>query len=375
MEYKKILVLSASAGAGHVRAADALVRAFQASGRAKEIVHLDTLEYTSKAVRTLYAKAYFEMARTAPDVLGWVYDLLDKPARNEKKMRALERINVALFMRLLRRIQPDLVVNTHFLPADIIGYLRRKERLSCRSAVVITDYDAHAMWINRDVDFYCTACEEETMYLRALGIPAEHIATTGIPIDPVFGEHKDKFAMREKHGLHRDRPTILISTGGFGVGNSVSILEALRAMHQPAQVVVICGKNAELFDNVKNFVDEHNATSAAVRIHPVGFTTEMDEYMSAADLIIGKPGGLTSSEAMAKGLAFVILNPIPGQEERNSDYLLEHGAAVKCNNILTLAYKVDQLLAHPHKLETMRANALAVARPHAATSVVNALCG
>ncbi len=372
MDYKKILILSVSSGAGHVRAAEALVSAFHSTNSAQEIVHLDTLQYTSKAVRTLYSKAYFEMARTVPDVLGWMYGMLDKPWRNEKKMRALERINVALFMRLLRKIQPDLVISTHFLPADILSYLRRKEQVSCRSVVVITDFDAHAMWLNRDVDFYCTACEEESVYLQKLGIAAEKMCTTGIPIDPVFREKKDKAEMRRNFGLDEKLPVILVSAGGYGVLDSCAILKALADLQRPVQVVALCGHNDELKAEVQSFAAEHSGT---LQIHAVGFTKKMDEYMSAADIIIGKPGGLTTSESLAKGLAMIILHPIPGQEERNSDYLLENGVALKCNNLQTLAYKVELLLANPQRLQRMQAQALSIAKPNAAVAVVNALCG
>ncbi len=367
--FRKILVLSVSAGAGHVRAADAVVFACQSEGIAREIVHLDTLEYTSKAVRTLYTKAYFDMARTAPDVVGWVYGFLDKPWKNEKKMRALERLNVALFMRLLKRIQPDLVINTHFLPADIISYLRRKEQLNCKSAVVITDYDAHAMWLNRDVDLYCTACEEESVYLQELGIAPQKVVTTGIPIDPRFALKEDKREVRKEMGLKLDVPVVLVSCGGFDADHVVALVESLRKMKQKAQVLVMCGRNEDLLKRIGSIksVPEH------LHIQAIGYTTLMHRYMSAADVLVGKPGGLTSSEALAKGLAMVIVAPIPGQEERNSDYLLENGAALKCNNVQTLAYKVDGLLEDRQKLQRLQTNALSVAQPDAALKVVRSL--
>lgn len=368
--FRKVLVLSASAGAGHVRAADALVKAFNAEQAAQEIFHLDTLQYTTKAFRNLYSKAYIEMANNAPDVLGWIYDLMDKPWKNEKRMRALERLNVGLFMRLLKRHQPDLVVNTHFLPADIIAWLRRKEKLKCPQAVVITDFDVHAMWLNRSVEYYFTACEEARVYLSTLGIAADTISTTGIPIDPIFGVEKSRKEMQQKYKLKADVPTILISAGGFGVGNMEHILSSLCTMKHKTQVLAMCGRNDELKEKVESFSKQNTSHT---EIHAVGFTTLMDEYMSASDIMIGKPGGLTVSESLAKGLAMVIVNPIPGQEERNSDYLLEQGVALKCNNLPTLAYKLDSLLDDPQRLATMQAKARAIATPDAAASIVRQL--
>ncbi len=368
--YKKILILSASSGAGHVRAADALVKAFRASAKVQEIVHLDTLEYTSKAVRTLYTKAYFEMAKSAPDVLGWMYGLLDKPLRNEKKMRALERLNVSLFMRVLRRIQPDLVVSTHFLPADIIEELRRREHVRCRSAVVITDFDAHAMWLNKDVDRYFTACQEAKVYLERIGMDASRVVASGIPIDPVFSQTRDVKQTRMDLGLDPAVPMVLLSAGGLGVLNMSELLRSLVSITSPVQIVAVCGKNEQLKREVEEVAHELHAR---LPIHAVGFTTRMDEYMSAADLIVTKPGGLTSSEALAKGLAMIVVQPIRGQEERNSDYLLENGVALKCNNLATLSYKIELLLADPDRLQRMKTRALSIAKPFAAQTIVDSV--
>lgn len=370
-QFNKVLILSASAGAGHIRAADALVKGFNQLGIAKEIFHLDILQYTNKAFRNLYSKAYIDMANNAPDVLGWIYDVMDKPWKNEQRMKAFDRLNTGLFMKVLKRHQPDLVVNTHFLPADIIAYLRKKEKLACKQAMVITDFDVHAMWLNKGVDYYFTACEEARQYMIALGIQPSIISTTGIPIDSVFSDNTEKQQTRIALGLHPTTPTALISAGGFGVGNMEHMLNSLITATNKVQILAMCGKNKELFHKISTFSKANN--NATVTIHAVGFTTEMHTYMSASDIMIGKPGGLTVSESLAKGLAMIIVNPIPGQEERNSDYLLESGIALKCNNLPTLAYKLDSLLGNPNRLQQMQSNALKHATPKAAQTIAS-LC-
>ena len=178
--------------------------------------------------------------------------------------------------------------------------------------------------------------------------------------------------MRRKHGLESDRTTILLSAGGFGVGSVEALISALMPLQHRAQVVAICGRNAELKARLARVVARSNP-QANVVVRPVGYTQEMDEYMTASDLIVGKPGGLTTCEALAKGLVFVIVNPIPGQEERNSDHLLENGAAIRSNNPATLGYKIKQLLEDPARLEKMRENALAFARPNAAITIAEKL--
>ena len=366
----KVLILSASAGAGHIRAAQALERAFQQAGAAREIRHIDTLEYTNKLFRTLYSKAYIELVNKLPEVPGWFYDKLDKPWQNERRRLALDKLNTRPFVKMLKEYQPDLIVCTHFLPAEIVSWLKAKEQLSSRQAIVVTDFDVHAMWLCHHYERYFVAREEARVYLAAIGIPADKITVSGIPIDPVFAEPKDKLEMRAKHGLKPDVPTILMSAGGFGVGAMDGLIESLLPMQHAAQVVAICGRNEELKQRIEQM---RVPATSKVTIKATGFTTEMDEWMAASDIVLGKPGGLTTSEALAKGLVFVVVNPIPGQEERNSDALLEAGAGVRCNNLPVLSWKLDQLLGDQPRFAAMQANALKLARPHAAQDIVNTL--
>ena len=364
----KVLILSASAGAGHVRAAQALERAFQANGQAGEVRHVDALEFTNKVFRTIYSKTYIEMVDRAPEVLGWLYDTLDSPWEKERRRLAWDKLNTRPFVKLLEREQPDLIVCTHFLPAEMVSWMKAKHRLACPQTIVVTDFDVHAMWLCHHYEHYFVALDETREHMVRLGIPAGKVSTTGIPIDPVFAQAKDKAAMRAQLGLAPDRTTILLSAGGFGVGPVEHIVATLTTLERPAQVVAICGRNAELLARMKKLAVASSARRGT--LVPIGYTTAMDEYMSAADVLVGKPGGLTTSEALAKGLLPVIVNPIPGQEERNSDHLLEEGAAIRCNNLPVLAWKLDRLLDDAPRVARMRQNVARLARPHAARDVV-----
>jgi processive 1,2-diacylglycerol beta-glucosyltransferase len=369
---ERVLVLSASAGAGHVRAAQAIERAFAAAGAAREVRHVDALEHTTALLRRVYARTYLDLVNRAPELLGWLYDYLDTPWQGQRRRLALDRLNTRRFVKLLESYQPEWTVCTHFLPAEIIAWLRREARLRTRHAIVVTDFDVHAMWLTREVDRYFVALDETRAHLERLGIPGVKIRVTGIPIDPVFAAPKDRQAMRRAHDLDPDRTTLLVSAGGFGVGPVEHLARALLELRRPVQAVVVCGRSVEL----KARLDGLAAGVAAdhpVRLHVVGYTTAMDEYMAAADLLVGKPGGLTTSEALARGLVMVIVNPIPGQEERNADHLLEEGAAIRCNNLPVLADKIERLLADPARLAAMRASVGRLARPRATHDVVAAL--
>jgi processive 1,2-diacylglycerol beta-glucosyltransferase len=366
---RNVLILSASAGAGHVRAAQAVERAFSEMKAAHSVRHVDTLEYTNPLFRRLYSKAYIDMVNRMPEVLGWLYDFYDNPAKDDRLQVAFDKLNTRPFVKMLEQYQPDLTVCTHFVPAEIISWLIGKGALKTRQAIVVTDFDVHAQWLCPNYEHYFVALDETRAHLTELGSPPEKVSVTGIPIDPAFAVPKDRGAMRDKYGLRRDGVVILISAGGFGVGKIDSLITPLLRLRHRAQIIAICGRNEEL----KAELDRLAASlplDSRVAIKVVGYTAAMDEYMAASDLVVGKPGGLTTSEALASGLVFVVVSPIPGQEERNADHLLEEGAAIRCNNLPVLAYKIDRLLDDPQRLASMQANVRRLARPRAAQDIV-----
>ena len=364
-----VLILSASSGAGHVRAGDALERAFAETRAARTVTHLDTLEYTNPLFRRVYSKAYIETVNRMPEVLGWLYDWHDKPGRTDQLQLAFNKLNTGPFVRMLKEKQPSVTICTHFLPAEIIAWLNASGRIATRVMTVVTDFDIHAQWLTPGTFHYFVACDETRAHLEELGIPGERVTVSGIPIDPAFSRPHDRDAMRVKHGLNREGSILLISAGGYGVGNINSLIISLLKLRHPAQVVAICGRNQELKAELDVLANDQ-ARESRVELKVVGYTTEIHEYMAAADLIVGKPGGLTTSEALASGLVFIVFCPIPGQEERNSDHLLEEGAALRCNNLPAIAYKIDRLLDDPARLATMRENVRRLARPRAAFDIV-----
>ena len=367
--YKRVLILSAAVGNGHTMAAESLKEAFELKGLAGEVRHEDVLKFTNPLFRRLYGKAYIDLVNRAPDLLGWMYDQADEPWKFEKWRLFFDKLNATPLIKMVRRYEPDWIVCTHFLASEIVSDLKRDSKLACPQAVVVTDFDMHALWLCRNYEHYFVALDETKAYLETLGFPAEKVTVSGIPIRPLFGEKKDKTEMRLNHGLAVDMPTVILSLGGFGVGRVDRLIDALRSIRRPVQILAMCGRNEEL----KSRLEKESSGDSVVRMIPVGYTKQMDEYMSAADLIVGKPGGLTTCEALAKGLVFVIVDPIPGQEERNSDHLLENGAAIRSNNPATLGYKIERLLDDPARLEQMRQNALAFSRPRAAMEIADKL--
>jgi processive 1,2-diacylglycerol beta-glucosyltransferase len=364
----RILVLSASVGAGHMRAAEAVELALRQVTPEATVRNIDVLELTNAAFRRVYGKAYLDLVNKAPHFLGYFYDYLDRPhptGHGDRLRLAVQKINLLRFIRFLESEPWDLVINTHFLPAEIIASLRKQERLTIPQVTVTTDFDTHRLWVHQPCELYFTATEEGALYLHHWGVPATDTVATGIPIHPEFTVAKDRAACLARHGLVGDRPILLQLAGGFGVGPIEKIYRALLDVEVPAEIVVVTGRNEKAKEQLQAV-----PCPPRHRTKVFGFTKEIDELMAVADLVVTKPGGLTTSETLARGAAMVIVNPTPGQESRNNDFLLENGAAIKVNNLATLAYKVTNVLRTPDRLARFKANARALARPRAAFDVV-----
>jgi len=365
----RVLLLSASSGAGHVRAAQALEKSFAARGDCT-VEHIDTIHYVSKLFKNVYDKTYISMVRRAPDLMGLLYDRTDKPWQNTRRRLALDRVNSRPLIRLLKRMQPDLCVATHFLAGEIIAWLIAKEKLAARNAIVVTDYDVHAMWLVKTVDRYFVALEESAEYLARIGVAREKIRITGIPVDPLFASPLDRAEARRALQLDPAATILLLSAGGYGIGPVEQLVKDLVALQKPWQIVAIAGKAAKVCKRLEEIArGAGKLASGAARLVAVGFTKEMDKYMAAADLLVGKAGGLTTSEALARSLPMALIEPIPGQEERNADHLLEAGAAMRCNNLPAAAWKIARLLDNPERLARMREAAQRMGKPDAAAEI------
>jgi processive 1,2-diacylglycerol beta-glucosyltransferase len=322
----------------------------------------------SPAFRKVYSDGYFEMVKRAPQLLGWLYEATDKPFHKDRLRQKLEQAGAMRLLKKIREFDPDVAVCTHFLPTAMLNRERRKRRCRARILTVVTDFEVHGMWLATPSDHYFVATDEAKAHLQSLGIVPSAVTVSGIPTHPLFVEKKDQAQLRQKLGWREDLPAMLVSAGGFGAGNAERMVEALMDAELRTQIVAVCGKSAALKSSIEKIASRRKGQDLPV-LKAIGFTTQMDELMAAADLMIGKPGGLTTSESLIKGLGWVVVNPIPGQEEKNAIYLLEQGVGVWSDNLHTLGFKVRSLLEQPGRLEAMRKNALRVARPDAASVV------
>ncbi len=370
----RALVLSASVGAGHVRAAQALESALAGSGDGCSARHVDVLSLANPLFRRIYGRGYLDLVNHAPTLVRLLYDRTDAPPdpfRAGARLRgALERASLPGWARLLGSPEWDVVVCTHFLPGALAAGLCRAGLLRVPWATVVTDFDAHGMWVNQPCDRYFVASTEAAASLAHWGVPCERIEATGIPVHPAPASPGAAPDPLREAGLSDERgPLVLLMAGGFGVGPIRSVFESLLGL--PVRLLALCGRNqrvrAELSDLVR-------ARGAGPRAAAIGFTSRVPDLLALSTLVVSKPGGLTVSECLAAGVPLAVMHPIPGQEERNADFLLERGCAIKLNGPGAVAAKVAALLADPARLRIMAERARAEGRPLAAQAVAARVC-
>ena len=359
---ERLLILSAGVGSGHNSAAAALQKAAAARADIDEVLVVDVLQESTALYRDLLGKGYFALVDSVPWLVDWGYDVSDLPFRRRGPIDPWTRANAVPTISEIKRFKPTAIICTHFLPAQLVASLLLRGSTEARTAIVTTDYDFQGLWLTSAFHALFLAREEGRVQLTALGLPPDRVSATGIPI-----------ALTQTAPRTRDEaqpPMLLVSAGASGGDYAAAVVRQTMHVRSPFRATVVCGRNEELRARIEKLV-----APAADRYRVLGYTSEMPQLLREADLFIGKPGGLSASECMAAGLPMVLVNPIPGQEVRNGDYLMEQGAAVRCNTPSTIGWKIDQVLGEAGRLQRMQDAARRVGRPGAAADVLDGLLG
>jgi processive 1,2-diacylglycerol beta-glucosyltransferase len=361
---KRVMILSASVGSGHVKAADALARVMRSRPDVDEVFSDDSLDHTNVLHKQFYSTLYKKLSAMLPEFLGWWYETSDDPWVADKGRLLIDLPQALPLINLVREFRPDVILCTHFMPAGVISWLISNGKLDARLGVVITDFHFHAFWITRAFNWYFVAQEDDKIHMEALGLPADRIEVTGIPVEPEFGNPVDVQAVLERHGLQPGRPTILLVAGALGMSPATAVVRQLLQVDRDFQAIIVCGRNEEMQNEIVELLKDRPSD-----FRVLGYSKDMADFMSVATILLSKPGGMTTAEAVACGLPMMILDPIGGQEERNADVLLEAGAAVKCTEVTLVAHKLRRLLDDPDRLRQMAQNARKLGRPNAASEI------
>ena len=366
----RVLILAASYGEGHWQASRATETELRRREPDAEVSVLDFGQFLNPAVNSLARYTYLQSIRRAPRLYGEFYYRTMRIRPDSGVQRRLNRLGHTPLQAALNRQRPDLVVCTHPTPAGVMSRLRQSGLTDVTLATIVTDYAVHSQWLHPMVDMYFVGSEFMRDAFIQWGLSPETVHATGIPIRAMFSEPVDREAARARFGLRQDLPTILLMGGACSVLSQMErIPRLLRELDQEVQVLTVCGRRERMRRRMEREADRFGRE----RMKVYGYVEQMGELMGAADLIITKAGGLTTTEALAMNLPIVIYRPIVGQEEENTRFLVGAGAAVATYNLKDLKRCLHGLLQSPENLRRMRAAARIIAKPHAAQALVSTM--
>ncbi|MFC1804535.1 glycosyltransferase [Candidatus Omnitrophota bacterium] len=362
----KIFILYASAGAGHRRAAEAIYDYFGSQDPDLQLKLVDSLEFAHPIFRIGYASGYSFLVSHLPHLwsLFFKFTCLHLPRSFVESVRSIvNRMSAQCLIRLLIRENPDCIISTHFLPSKVAAYLKRKSLIRSKLFTVITDYILHPFWLAEGTDTYIVPCSLTKDELRLAGVKNEMVKDIGIPIDIKFSKQYQKDEVRARLGLKKKKFSVLISTSAFGIGPIEKLVEAL---HRDVQLMVVCGRNTQLFSRL----DELEYSN--VRLFT--FVDNIEELMAASDLVITKPGGLTISELLAMELPPIFVSVIPGQEEDNLRALKNYGVGIKEKDPQRVSNIVLEYRSSLEKLNRAKEDLSRIKKPFAVRELYNVVC-
>lgn len=368
MKKKKIMLLYASIGGGHYKAADGIKNYLLRNYPEHEIEMVDALKYTNKVVDKIVISAYVNMARYSPKFWGEIYSFSEKQYSAVNFSNAVQRILSIKLLKLFQKEKPDIVISTHPFITEMVAILKKKNKFQTNLNVIMTDYASHKFWELKSeyVNRYFVANEEMKYTLINNGIKESKIFVTGIPVGDAFLKEYDKNELYNLFDLDKNKRTVLLFGGGeYGLSNVKNFFIGLLETKEDLQIVAIAGKSKKIQNMFKKIASKYNK-----KVNVLGYTNKVPELMSISDFVISKPGGLTTTEILTSNIPFIIINPIPGQEEENARFLLNNGAAVRLFDADKTTPFLNRLLNDEKRIECMKEMQRHIAKPNSTKDIV-----
>ena len=386
---KKVLIMSASTGGGHNRAARAIKEELESrtiDNMSIECEIVDSLKLVNNTMDKVISRGYEKSALYTPKAYGSVYRFSETTiaSKNEFKTNPLTSLMARKFKHLLNESTPDLIIGTHPFPMIALSTLKKNNNIHSLSRSesfykstkvdippmisVLTDYTTHSTWIQNEIDYYIVGHEYVKELLVYEGVDSEKVKAFGIPVEKSFLSHRDRETVLTELGLSPEKLTVLLMGGSFGAGNIKETLEDLIAIDRDFQILVITGRNEHLKDKLSKMLDStiHNKN-----ICLLGYTNKMNDILASIDVLISKPGGLTTTEALLNDVPMIVPYFIPGQEEENLDFLTNCGAALRTTKKYSLPVLLKVLIDDPSRLDNLRKNIKSIRKFDSAVNISN----
>ncbi|HDM08771.1 MAG TPA: glycosyltransferase [Candidatus Omnitrophica bacterium] len=354
MSEPRILLFYITHHSGHHKAAISIQRAINIVNPHSHIQCIDAFNYTNPVMNRIAHKTYMQVIRRRPEVWEYLYDNPNIVLKTQRLKALIHKYNSRKLINLIKDVSPHVIICTQAFPCGMVADLKKYQGLQIPLIGVVTDYVTHSFWFYDTVDMYVVPDESSRDKMINNGISEDRIKILGIPVKPEFNDFLEKTQIIRKLNLDSTIPTILVMGGGRGLGNIKQIVHLLYKIDIPFQMIVLAGVNKSLFNYLKR---KQKKWSKRKKILVYGYVDNVHELMTVSDILISKPGGITTAEALAKGLPMVIFNPLPGQERSNTEFLLKIGAAIKCEHLSDLPILIKDLFLNRDKLKIMSMNA------------------
>jgi len=359
----RVLVLYVSVGTGHMKAAEALKESIEKQFSGWSVDILDTLKYINPIIDKIIVSSYLGTLKRSPKIYSMLYTASGTGTGIYDMSKVINRLLSYRLKSLIKEYKPSAIVCTHPFPMQMLSSLKEKNKLNIPTIAILTDYVVHSLWLDSGMDAFIVANEIMKAEMISRGIPSGIIFPYGIPVSPKFLTQVDRKCLLSELGLD-NKFTVLVMGGGMGFGNIENTMTSLLDCDIDLQIIAVTGTNQKLKAQL-----EESARNSSKKVVILSYTDRINELMDISDLLITKPGGMTVSEALVKGLPIFIISPVPGQEEGNASFLIRSGVASKIDNSSQLVEVLAKVANDPVTLNTMRENSKFLGKPHSASDI------
>ncbi len=365
---KRIILMYISEISGHHSATIAVEKALKMLEPDTQILNINAFNYTNPITEKIVNRLYMAVIKRTPQIWDYLYDNPKVVKKLENIKKTIHKFNSPKLKTLFDKFRPDAVVCTQAFPCGMVADFKKTYNSDMPLVAVLTDYIPHSYWVYDTINYYITPSKEVTERLIKKGVPLEKIKSLGIPFDPKFNDKVSKDEIVHKLNIRRELPVLLIMGGGQGLGPIKTIVKSLEKVQSDFHEIIVTGSNKKLYKSLKRKIKSYKKN-----ITLLGYANNMNELMSISSIIITKPGGVTTSEALAKKLPMIIIKPIPGQEQNNTVYLTEKEAAVEVSEPKDINMIIEDLLVNRHKLNHLSECAGHIGKPNASMDIAKFL--